>query len=88
MRFYGMGHDEVMALPHKLFFFLSAQIDRIRSEEILDLMPALGCVMGGDHVSGVFESLKSRVGTPLIAEQIVASKEDIRRAKAKLGMTF
>ena len=85
MRFYGLGYQEILDLPVVSFWFFHAEIDRLRAEEILDWLPAHGAAMGGEHVGRFADNLRSRVGQPIIFEQMEMAEEDKKKARRLFG---
>ncbi|MGY0777502.1 hypothetical protein ACW7BC_06405 [Azospirillum argentinense] len=85
MRFYGMSFAAVRQMPIRAFWLLNDMIDRVRAEEVLEILPAHSVAMGGEHVKRIVKGLHSRLGRPQIVEKVTMSDEDIRKARRLFG---
>lgn len=80
-----MSYAETRALPLKVFWFLSGQIDRIQADETLAVLPAHSIAMGGEHVPKVVEKLRSTIGETIVTEYVGGMTE---KAKSTLKRLF
>ena len=72
-------------MPIRLFWVMSGNIDRIRSENSLHDAPLLSTVMGGEHVSEVIGEYRKRAGNPLVVEQVRMTKRDEEKLRKHFG---
>lgn len=86
MRFYSMGHRDVLGLPLNAFWMLDRNISRIRAEEEQRQLRLLLTAQSGDRdgIDAFATSLSSEIGTPVV-ERAVMEKGAINRLKAVLG---
>jgi len=75
MRFYGTSLTQIMEMPIRIFWKLSNLIDRVRSEEILDWLPAHASAMGGEGVKTLANQLEQRMGTPAIFHRKMGKRD-------------
>ncbi|MFV3127117.1 hypothetical protein [Niveispirillum sp. KHB5.9] len=85
IRFYGFDFNGLMRLPIRTFWSMNAMIERVRSEEVLAILPAHAVTMGGDGVGKIVDSLRQKIGTTSVVEQVAATEQDYARMQRMFG---
>lgn len=81
VRFYGMSRDAVLALPLRTFWFMTAQVGRLRAEEARLSLQVASAAQSGEGGKEFFESLNQQAGEAISQPDVYERDKMIAMAK-------
>lgn len=76
MNFYAMGFDELLRTPLKRFWFLLAQIDRIKAEDDLRMVHVIASANTAEAYDAASQHFSKQLGEVFVFEKVIAPKID------------